>query len=105
MISAGVNADNPKKIVTQEGEFTLGAIADAINNPELNIDVDVESRTGAYKIEAYQLAASNEMLQLAIGTPVEAKVKAEALRLRGLEVTDDELQVAQPGTEGQIPET
>ena len=102
MIAKGVNVDNPKKVVTDTGEFTLGAIADALNNG--NIDVDVESRTGAYKTEAYQLAASNEMLQLAIGTPVEAKVKAEALRLRGLEVADEDLQVQQ-GAQGELPQT
>ncbi len=103
MIAKGVSVDNPKPVITSTGKFTLGAIADALNNPDANYTVDVEARTGAYKTEAYQLAASNEMLQLAIGTPVEGKVKAEALRLRGLEVADEDLQVQQQA-QPQVPE-
>lgn len=102
MMASGVSVENQKTVITSEGKFTLGAIADALKN--INIDVDVESRSGAYKTEAYQLAASNEMLQLAMGTAVEGKVKAEALRLRGLEVTDEEL-APQPQSQGGIPET
>jgi hypothetical protein len=102
MIAKGVSVDNPKKVVTDTGEFTLGAIADALNNGV--IAVDVESRTGAYKTEAYQLAASVESLNLAMGTPLEGKVKAEALRLRGVEVTDEEMMPQQQddGVQGTL---
>ena len=111
MMATGISIDNDKKVVTdvlqfqgQDTNITLAGVADAIKNS--NIDVDVESRTGAYKSEAFRIAASNELMQLSVGTAVEGKVKAEALRLRGLPVTEEELtpqqQEPQPG-QGEAP--
>jgi hypothetical protein len=112
MIASGVDFNNDKKVVTKvnyadgvPSQYTLGAIADALKNS--NIDVDVESRTGAYKSEAFKMMASNELLQLSVGTPFEATVKAEALRLRGLSVSEEELaggQQEQQQGGGQLPQ-
>lgn len=97
--------DNTTKVVTKVSTpkpITLGDVVDDID--EKDIQVDVESRTGAYKTPAFQVLASNEGLQLAQGTPFFDKIRVQALQLRGFDVSEEDLAEQQALSQAEIPE-